>query len=189
MAAFLSSFDLMTTNDGVNLEWTLSADCDAASFRVRARRADQEWTVPVARAGARRFSATDRSPQLAAGGLIDYALRYNDPARGWRTLAEKSIMPSAAPRLTQLLAPYPNPFNPQTVIPYAVDRRQHLSLTVHDLSGRLVDRLVDRVVASGTGEVTWNGTDLRGRQLPSGVYFARLRGEDSVDQRKLVLMK
>ena len=64
----------------------------------------------------RAFVAWDRAPQLAGGGVVHYTLHYRDPGQGWVVLAEQSISLDNAPRITRLLAPYPNPANPRVVI-------------------------------------------------------------------------
>jgi len=82
----------------------------------------------------------------------------------------------------------PNPFNPLTNIRYTAPRPGRLTLKVFDLRGRLVRTLLDRQVEAA-GSVAWDGTDARGAQVASGVYFyeARLNGEVQVG--KLALIK
>ncbi|MBD3348870.1 MAG: T9SS type A sorting domain-containing protein, partial [Candidatus Eisenbacteria bacterium] len=78
----------------------------------------------------------------------------------------------------------PNPFNPVTVIGYAVAQPTHVTLVVYDVTGREVTRLVDREVAPGRYKATF---DARG--LASGVYFARMTAGGFTETRKLVLLK
>ena len=70
--------------------------------------------------------------------------------------------------------PYPNPFNPQVVIPFTLAKGGDVSLNVYDARGHLVRKLVDRPLAAGAQQLTWDGTDEAGRSVPSGTYFARL---------------
>jgi len=86
----------------------------------------------------------------------------------------------AVPARSVLGANYPNPFNPQTVIPFSLAQRGEISLQVFDARGRLVRRLAAGDFAAGRHEVHWDGMDERGRAMPSGTYFARLK--DSVGQ-------
>ena len=79
------------------------------------------------------------------------------------------------PARTVLGANYPNPFNPQTLIPFTLAADGRVSMSVYDARGRLVRQLSDRNFAAGAHTLRWDGTDDSGRALPSGTYFARLR--------------
>ncbi|MCH7548671.1 MAG: aryl-sulfate sulfotransferase [Candidatus Krumholzibacteriota bacterium] len=83
----------------------------------------------------------------------------------------------------------PNPFNPSTVIGYEVPPGSAISIKIYDVAGRLVATLMDQAVSPGTGSVTWNGRDNRGRIVPSGVYFYKLHADGTAQTRKMILMK
>lgn len=93
----------------------------------------------------------------------------------------------------QLLANYPNPFNPLTRIPYELgaDAGQvAVRLEVLDVRGRLIRTLVDEHQAGGQRlEAVWDGTDNSGRKLPSGTYVARLRVDGVPQSRFMTLIK
>lgn len=84
---------------------------------------------------------------------------------------------------------FPNPFNPATTIYFELDRQMRVELGIYDLSGRLVRTLVSGARPAGEHGERWNGTDDAGRPVASGVYFARLRTEDSDRVGRLVLVK
>ncbi|HUF10847.1 MAG TPA: Ig-like domain-containing protein [Rhodothermales bacterium] len=83
-----------------------------------------------------------------------------------------------------LLPNYPNPFNPQTTIPYELPRAAAVELIVYDLYGRVVERLVDGRRPAGRHTVVFDA-----RAVPSGVYIYRLQAEDWSQARRLVLVK
>jgi len=83
----------------------------------------------------------------------------------------------------------PNPFGPETTMSYTLAEPGRVTLAVYDLGGRLVATLVDGMKPAGTFETTWNRTDRRGRDVAAGVYFVRLSCENSIDARKLVVVK
>ena len=94
------------------------------------------------------------------------------------------------PQELALLQNYPNPFNPVTAIPFTLPQAAVVRLEVVSLLGQTVATLVNGPMAAGLHTVHWNGTDDRGVQLSSGVYFSRLTAERAVvGIRKLVLLK
>ncbi len=83
----------------------------------------------------------------------------------------------------------PNPFNPATLIAYNLPRDGHLRLTIYDVRGRRVRRLLDEQRPVGPGQVLWEGTDDQGNPVSSGVYFFETRSGGSVLVGKLALVK
>jgi concanavalin A-like lectin/glucanase superfamily protein/binary toxin B/toxin PA/type IX secretion system substrate protein len=81
---------------------------------------------------------------------------------------------------------YPNPFNPSTVISYNIHEKMLVSLTVYDLLGKEVVKLVNKIENAGYHSVDFNTAQY---SLPSGVYFYSLKGEGFTETRKLLLMK
>ena len=92
-------------------------------------------------------------------------------------------------RKTMFLRAHPNPFNPAVTLEYGVVGNEHAELTIFGPDGATVKRLVHEKRAPGEYSINWDGTDQQGRQLPSGVYFARLRIGRKTLSSKLVLMK
>jgi len=93
---------------------------------------------------------------------------------------------------TQLNLPpnHPNPFNTTTTIEYSSQVTGHLSLVIYDMLGREIRTLVNEVKTAGTHTAEWNGTDSKGKKVPSGTYFFQIRGENSGSStRKLILLK
>ncbi len=84
---------------------------------------------------------------------------------------------------------YPNPFNPATEIAYALPQQVHVTLTVYDVSGREVRRLVDTAQAPGRYRVRWDGKNARGHSVRSGVYFYRLATDVWRKTQSMVLLK
>ena len=94
---------------------------------------------------------------------------------------------SALPAKLTLPPAYPNPFNSTVTIPYGIPVVSHVRLTVYNLAGQSVRRLVDRELTSGQYSLRWDGRDDRGRKLASGVYALRLRdGRDVVTRKSTV---
>jgi hypothetical protein len=84
---------------------------------------------------------------------------------------------------------HPNPFNPTTKISFLLSERAPVELSVYNLQGQLVRKLVDGVVNAGSRSVAWDGTDATGNPVASGVYFYRLRSGKNVHTKKMILLK
>jgi hypothetical protein len=88
------------------------------------------------------------------------------------------------PKEFELLQNYPNPLNPTTIISYQLPVNSFVTLNVYDVIGREVRTLVNGPKASGSYTIQFDGSD-----LPSGVYFYRLRAGDFTSVKKLILLK
>jgi hypothetical protein len=84
---------------------------------------------------------------------------------------------------------YPNPFNPTTTIRYDTPELSSVTLTIYDVMGRNVRDLVSEIKPIGQFEVKWNGTDASGKQVSTGVYFARLTAGEVSSVVKMVYLK
>ena len=84
---------------------------------------------------------------------------------------------------------YPNPFNPSTTVRFDLPEATEITLVVYDLTGREMARLVDGHVEAGYHRVVWDGRDARGREVPTGLYIARLLAPEYTKSVKLVLLK
>lgn len=79
---------------------------------------------------------------------------------------------------------YPNPFNPQTTISYKLPKKTHVNLSIYDITGRLVDELVNETKSGGSHQITWypNGA-------PSGMYIVRIKADHFQSMRKMLFLK
>jgi hypothetical protein len=94
-----------------------------------------------------------------------------------------NVQPSPLPRVFSLQQNYPNPFNPSTTISYSLPKAALVSLRIFNTLGEEVAVLVDERKEAGYHEVTWNAN------VPSGIYFYRLRAGEYVETKKMVLLK
>jgi flagellar hook assembly protein FlgD len=89
----------------------------------------------------------------------------------------------------------PNPFNPSTRLAFDLPSLQdgtqgvRVRLDIIDLRGRLVRQVLQASLEAGRHGVIWDGRDDGGRDVPSGVYLARLRAADHIVSRKLILLR
>jgi len=100
---------------------------------------------------------------------------------------EPATAPEPADELA--LAGYPNPFNPTATIRFGLPEAGRVTLVVYDLMGREVLRLAEGYRDAGWQAVVWNGRDARGREVPTGIYVARIMTPQGTKAIKLVMMK
>ncbi len=96
--------------------------------------------------------------------------------------------PAPGPRA--VLRPcYPNPFHPETTIPYELADDGPVRVTLLDVHGRVVRELFHAVESAGPHWAFWSGRDGSGRSVPSGVYFVRLEAAGAVVSQRMVLVR
>ena len=98
------------------------------------------------------------------------------------------------PKETVLLANYPNPFNPETWIPYELSKSVEVSISIHSLDGKVVRLLELGVLPAGvyrskSRAAYWNGRNGFGESVASGVYFYTLNAGDFTATGKMIIRK
>ena len=96
---------------------------------------------------------------------------------------------SAIPTSFALHPAHPNPLNPNTTIRFDLPETVDISIVVYDLMGREVARLVDRDMTAGYHQVIWDGRTVHGREVPTGIYIARLVTPEFTKSIKMLLLK
>ena len=122
------------------------------------------------------------------------ALKIRGPIMKRGFLVLEQLLVSLTPKETELLSNYPNPFNPETWIPYRLAEDANVTLTIYDSSGRVV-RTLDvghRIAAayeSRSKAIYWDGRNGLGERVASGVYFYTLTAGDFSITRRMVILK
>ena len=103
----------------------------------------------------------------------------------------EEVEAEGTPREFALDQNYPNPFNPETTIRFAIPDQGsvHAMVKVYNLSGQLVNTLVNETLEAGHYETAWDGTDSKGMEVSSGVYFYMLKAGDFVSSKKMTLLR
>jgi len=79
---------------------------------------------------------------------------------------------------------YPNPFNPSTIIKFRIPKNSYVTLTVIDMLGKKIEKLVEKHMASGTYSIEFNAASLSG-----GVYFYSLTADEFIQTKKMIYLK
>jgi len=88
------------------------------------------------------------------------------------------------PKKFNLEQNYPNPFNPTTTIKYQIPDLSFVSLKIYDVLGNEIATLINKEKTAGNYQVEFDGAN-----LPSGIYFYRLRAGGFVETKKMLLLK
>ena len=188
-ATLLQSCSAAFGGTGIELSWELSEVDAGVEFMISRSENGAEF-MPLDRAGLAReglhFTYVDS--RVEPGKRYVYKVEY--VAGGPRRLlflSEEIRTPSALLALEQNR---PNPFNPSTMISFTLPGDCTVRLEIYDVSGRLVARLIDSDrLGAGPHDVEWNGRDISGRAVASGIYVYRLAAGKEAISRKLALLR
>jgi len=101
-----------------------------------------------------------------------------------------SILHSIAlPTEFTLMQNYPNPFNPSTTIRFTIPSNSFVRLIVYDITGKVVNEIVNGYLEPGVHNIEWSGTDAGGTDVSSGVYFYRIEASNYSKTYKMVFVK
>ena len=112
--------------------------------------------------------------------------------RGILTLEQ--LVQALVPETTALLANYPNPFNPETWIPYQLAKAAEVAVTIYAADGSVVRTLAlghqDAGMYHNRSQAAyWDGTNELGETVASGVYFYTLTAGEFSATRKMLILK
>ena len=121
-------------------------------------------------------------------------LRLTDPVSQRDILFLEQLLTTFRPTETALLPNYPNPFNPETWIPYHLAEDTDVQFTIYDANGTLVRRIDLGHQPAGfhtdqSHAAYWNGENQRGEVVASGVYFYTLSAAGYMETRKMLIQK
>ena len=106
----------------------------------------------------------------------------------------EQLLTALIPKETELLLNYPNPFNPETWIPYRLAEDAFVALTIYDQRGRVIRRFnvgyqTAAVYESRSQAIYWDGRNEVGDRVASGIYFYTLTAGDYSATRKMLILK
>ncbi len=135
---------------------------------------------------------SDDGKKMAVGCSDGYVRIYR--WTGGSALAAPEQPAQLAPPVTALLENYPNPFNPETWIPYQLAQSAEVSVSIHSADGKLVRTLELGQVPAGvysdkSRAAYWDGRNAQGEPVASGVYFYTLKAGEFSATKKMLIRK
>ena len=160
----------------------VSGDCGTVDFVVAADSSAPDGTVVD-------FLATPAA--LNCGDMPQYCIDGDTLAFSFMiSLTTVAIdEPANSPSEFVLYQNAPNPFNPITNIWFELPVIANVDLDVISISGTHVSTLVSGNMHAGVHRATWNGTDMNGEKVSTGIYFLLLRISENIQTRKMVLLE
>lgn len=189
LAVELQSFEAVSGNGYVNLEWITASESDIDYYGLL-RREEAEWTE-IARVNSQGESSvaqryTFRDEAVENGCNYAYSLSSYDITGAIETLAYAEATPTDVilPTEYALLQNYPNPFNASTTIRYALPEAAHVTLTVYNIEGQEVATLVNAHQNAGEHSFVFDAND-----LASGLYLCAIKTPVYSTTMKMILIR
>ena len=183
----LTSFTaIVNSNSNVVLNWSTATETNNHMFEVERKAADAEYFTIGFVEGAgtttepQNYNYVDKTVET---GKYFYRLKQLD-FDGRYEYSDEVEVDVIGPLTFNLEQNYPNPFNPSTKIKYSVPEAGNIRLSVYNTVGEEVGILINGYSESGFFEVTFDASN-----LTSGVYLYKLQSENSVQFKKMMLLK
>ena len=186
--------------DGDSLTYTLGGT-GASSFSINSSSGQiQTNNVHLYYEGNPRYNvtvtATDDSGTDNASTSITVTINVIDVRNSPTLLNSHQTLENSfqIPDVTSFLPNYPNPFNPETWIPYQLSVSADVSLTIYDMRGVVIRQLAlghkpAGYYTSRTQAAHWDGRNMFGEKVATGVYFVTFKAGDYIATRKMLIRK
>jgi len=103
----------------------------------------------------------------------------------------KGLSDSDVPAVENILSinNYPNPFNPTTTIMFNLPKDSKVEIDIYNIKGQKVKSLISDDFIAGKHKLIWNGTNNFNKKVSSGIYFYRLKTNQGIINKKMLLLK
>lgn len=118
----------------------------------------------------------------ASSLILNFFKNYENPTVG-------IVKTEKIPINFELYQNYPNPFNPKTTIHYILPKESMVTITIYDILGKEINRLISQNLPPGKHSIQWIGVDHDGKTASAGIYLYQLKAGEFIQNKKMVLMK
>ncbi|HCR18059.1 MAG TPA: hypothetical protein DIU35_11300 [Candidatus Latescibacteria bacterium] len=201
-AVNVSGYSLTVQYDASTLAWVGAEGLAPSKF------ADQDEVALQVADGPGQVVLSDitGSAVQGDGDLVQLQFQVLDQVRAGRVEIVSALVSDPSGNVSELLGAhvaeirmmpeiyvlgdnYPNPFNPETVVPFAIPEKGDVRVAVYNLLGQEIAVLASGRLEAGFHRVTWNGNDAAGNAMSTGIYFVRMVANGFTDVNKVMLLK
>ncbi len=188
----LQNFACIYYNNIVKLTWSTSTEIQNYGWEIERAEMNKETNRPSVwqKIGFVKGAGNSNSPKFyefvdnsALFGNYFYRLKQIDLDGNYSYSSEVKVFVGQKPQVYDVKN-FPNPFNPMTTIRYELPEDGNVKLEIYDITGQLVQKLVDEYKTAGVYQVQFDGS-----KLASGIYISVLRGNGVTITRKMQLIK
>lgn len=181
----LESFTASINNSEIQLLWTTSSELNNRGFEIEKKTNNSDWNKIGFIEGKGTTTETNDYTFYDKNnytGTAFYRLKQID-FDGTAEYSE-TISIEIIPNEYELKQNYPNPFNPETVIEFTIPQKEWVNLSIYNISGEIVETLINNTVDGGTHQIVFNAKD-----LSSGIYVCRLKTSGKTFTIKTLFLK
>ena len=200
----LSSFTVSDfNNECLKLEWVTESESNMLGYHVlkntgsnlnTAQRISMDFIRANNTSTTNKYSFTDTDVfennqyyYWLQSFEYDGTIEYFGPVSGKFNAYEQET--PILPMKTELGNAFPNPFNPTTRIEFSLANSSFTTIDIYNVKGQKVKTLMNQDLSAGNQYVIWDGMDMNNRQCTSGVYFYKMKADNYVEIKKMLLIK
>lgn len=188
----LTSFSAVIKDNIIALSWKTATETQNKGWNIERRTVTEnkpasEWTTAGFVNGAGTSSDRNEysfSDKGLNNGLYEYRLKQIDFDGTFEYSQTIEVELNTIPVEFALNQNFPNPFNPETVIKFALPVNSLVNISVYNAIGEKISELLDAQMEKGNHQITFNASN-----LPSGLYFYRMTAGNVVFTKKMVVLK
>lgn len=176
----------------VNLVWKTETESNNFGFEIQRRKNVETKYTKIGFINGKGTTTVPQEYQFIdekiEKGTYYYRLKQIDFDAKFEYSPEIKVVINI-PNEYQLFQNYPNPFNPKTTITYNLAEMSHVKITIYDITGREIQKVVDQLQEAGRYEIEWTAQDGHETSLAGGVYYCKLETPNFTQYRKMILLK
>ena len=184
-----SDFSASTNSQKVNVNWQTSFEIEVDSYQIL-----KSANSSILDSEIIYNSDAENNLYETSYNFSDKAISQGETYFYWvkgfasnRNDYLSEVQRIEVPFIDLLIGNYPNPFNPTTTIKFSVENPQNSSLSIFNLKGQIIRSF--EITKKGEQEIVWNGKDDASKKVSSGVYFIKLKSDNSNAVKKTLMLK
>jgi len=197
----LSEFTLSQYYNEILIAWTTQSESNTYRWNIYRGETENaiaennvilvnDGIIEAAGSSTQPISYTYFDEEIEIGKTYWYYLESIELDGYTEILDVRSITVDDVPELrTELLGNYPNPFNPTTAIKFSLREDSNVALDIYNIKGQIVASWKPEHFDSGINQIIWNGKDLNGKKVSSGIYYYKMKIGDKDFSSKMLLLK